>query len=225
MSKLKKVLLLVGSPKTTSSASFSIGNNLLLKLEDKGLSIDKEFVYRLIRKDDGQQKLLKKVDDADLIILSFPLYVDCLPAGVIKTLELIRDHKELSQDSKKHAFAVIINCGFPETQHNFVAGKICKIFSEEVGFDWKGALMLGMGGFIAGRGLKNVGRMTKNIIHGFDIAATALAKNEIIPEEAIELVGKKIMPYTLYIKVGNLGWNSQAKKFGTRKKMKDRPYL
>ncbi len=225
MSQQNKVLLLVGSPKTHSSASFSLGNSLLLKLEEKGLLIDKEFVYRLIRKDDGQQKLLKKVDEADLIILSFPLYIDCLPAGVIKALELIRDHRKPFKTSKRQGFAVIINCGFPETQHNVVAAAICKIFARDVGFEWKGALTLGMGGFIAGRGLKEVGGMGKNIILGFDIAATALAKNDMIPEEAIELVGKKVMPYTLYTKMGNLGWNLQAKKFDARKKIKDRPYL
>jgi len=225
MSKPNKALLLVGSPKTSSSTSFSLGNSLLLKLEEKGLLIEREFVYRLIRKEDGQQKLLKKVDDADLIILSFPLYIDCLPAGVIKILELIRDHRKLLLVSKKQAFTVIINCGFPETQHNFVAADICKIFAKEVGFDWKGALTLGMGGFIAERGLKNEGGMVKNIILGFDIAAAALTKDDVIPEEAIELVGKKVMPYSLYTKMGNLGWILQAKKFGARKKIKNRPYL
>ena len=71
-------------------------------------------------------------------------------------IKLIRDHRKLLLDSKKQAFTVIINCGFPETQHNFVAADICKIFAKEVGFDWKGALTLGMGGFITERGLKNV---------------------------------------------------------------------
>ncbi len=225
MSKPNKVLLLVGSPKTSSSASFSLGNFLLLKLEQNGLIIEREFVYRLIRKDVGQQKLLMKVDDADLIILSFPLYVDCLPAGVIKALELIRDHRKAMQNSKSQAFAVIINCGFPETQHNFVAARISEIFARDVGFDWKGALTLGMGGVIGGRALEKAGGMVKNLILGFDIAATALAKGDIIPEEAIELVGKKVMPYSLYTKMGNLGWILQAKKFGARKKIKDRPYL
>lgn len=225
MSKQIKVLLLVGSPKNSSSTSFSLGNSLLLKLEENGLLIDKEFVYKLVRKDDGQKKLLLKVDNADLIILSFPLYVDCLPAGVIKTLELIRDHRKLLENSRRQAFAVIVNCGFPETQHNFVATEICKIFAREVGFDWKGALTLGMGGAIGGRTLEGRGGMVRNVILGFDVAATALAKGDMIPEEAIELVGKKFMPYTLYTKMGNLGWNSQAKKFRVRKKIKDRPYL
>ena len=67
--------------------------------------------------------------------------------------------------------------------------------------------------------------MVKNIILGFDIAAAALTKDDMIPEEAIELVGKKVMPYSLYTKMGNLGWILQAKKFGARKKIKNRPYL
>ncbi|MHA1104561.1 MAG: hypothetical protein ACTSPN_02440 [Promethearchaeota archaeon] len=225
MSQQNKVLLLVGSPKTHSSASFSLGNSLLLKLEEKGLLIDKKFVYKLIRKDDGQKKLLLKVDEADLIILSFPLYIDCLPAGVIKALELIRDHRKPLQDSKRQAFAVIINCGFPETQHNVVATAICKIFARDVGFEWKGALTLGMGGAFGRKSLEERGGMVRNVMKGFDIAVTALAKGKMIPEEAIELVGKKFMPYSLYTKMGNLGWNLQAKKFDARKKIRDQPYL
>lgn len=225
MSKQIKALLLVGSPKGSSSTSLSLGNSLLLKLEEAGLLIDKEFVYKLVRKDEGQKKLLMKVDNADLIILAFPLYIDCLPAGVIKALELIRDHRKPLQDSKRQSFAVIINCGFPETQHNFVAAAICKIFARDVGFEWKGALTLGMGGVFGRKSLEKRGGMVRNVIKGFDIAATALTKGEMIPEEAIELVGKKFMPYTLYTKMGNLGWNLQAKKFDAQKKIKDRPYL
>ena len=44
------------------------------------------YLYKLLKKEDGQKKLLLKVEDATLIILAFPLYVDCLPAGVIKAL-------------------------------------------------------------------------------------------------------------------------------------------
>ncbi|MBY9017906.1 MAG: hypothetical protein KGD66_03640 [Candidatus Lokiarchaeota archaeon] len=149
----------------------------------------------------------------------------CLPAGVIKALELIRDHRKPLKTSKRQAIAVIINCGFPETQHNVVAAAICKIFARDVGFEWKGALTLGMGSAFGRKTLEERGGMVRNVIKGFDIAAAALTKGEMIPEEAIELVGKKFMPYSLYTKMVNLFWNLRAKKFDARKKIKDRPYL
>ncbi len=225
MKKYENALLLVGSPKGALSTSVSLGNSFTSRLEELGLSVDTEYLYKLVKKEDGQKKLLSKVEDADLIILAFPLYIDCLPAGVIKALELIAENRQSMSNLKKQGFVVIINCGFPETQHNNVAVSICKIFAREAGFEWRGALALGMGGVFGRKSLEERGGMVRNVTKGFDIAAQALSVGEKIPEEAIELVGKKFMPISLYTKMGNLGWNFQAKKFGARKKIKDQPYL
>ena len=225
MNKNANILLLVGSPKSASSTSNSLGDYLISHLEQLDLSVDKEYIYKLVRKKEGQKKLLTKVEEADMIILAFPLYIDCLPAGVIEALELIADRRKSKKDRKKQRFAIIINCGFPETQHNNTAIAICKIFAREVGFEWKGALSLGMGGAIGGRSLEDRGGMVRNVIKGLDLAVQALAEGEDIPEEATELFGKKIIPISLYTKVGNMGWNRQAKKYGVRKKIEDQPYL
>jgi len=198
---------------------------LTLRLEELGLSVEKEYIYKLIRKDEGKKKILFKVDNADLIILAFPLYVDCLPAGVIETLELIANHRKSLNNPIKKGLVVLINCGFPEAEQNNTAVAICKIFAREVGFEWKGALALGMGGAIGSRSLEERGGMVRNVKKGFILAAQALAEGSNIPEEAIELVAKRFMPITLYTKMGNLGWNRQAKKFGARKKIKAKPYL
>jgi hypothetical protein len=225
MNKNANILLLVGSPKSASSTSNSLGDYLISHLEQLGLSVDKEYIYKLVRKEEGQKKLLTKVEEADMIILAFPLYIDCLPAGVIEALELIADRRKSKKDRKKQRFAIIINCGFPETQHNNTAIAICKFFAREVGFEWKGALSLGMGGAIGGRSLEERGGMVRNVIKGLNLSAQALAEGKDIPEEATELFGKKFIPISLYTKVGNMGWNRQAKKYGVRKKIEDQPYL
>ncbi len=225
MNKDENILLLVGSPKGSSSTSASLGNYLTLRLEEFGLSVEKNYIYKHIRKEEGQKELLSKVNNADLIILAFPLYIDCLPAGVIKALELIANHRKSLNNSKKKGLVVLINCGFPEAEQNNIAIAICKIFAREVGFEWKGALALGMGGAIGGRSLEERGGMVRNVRKGYNLAAQALSEGRDIPEEAIELVAKRFMPITLYTKMGNLGWNRQAKKFGARKKIKAKPYL
>ncbi len=50
MNKDDNVLLLVGSPKGSSSSSTSLGNYLTLRLEEFGLSIEKEYIYKLRKK-------------------------------------------------------------------------------------------------------------------------------------------------------------------------------
>jgi len=225
MNKNDNVLLLVGSPKGSSSTSNSLGDYLISRLEQLGLTIGKEYIYKLVRKEEGQKKLLTKVEEADMIILAFPLYIDCLPAGVIKALELIADHRKSKRDREKQEFAIIINCGFPETQQNNTAIAICKNFSREVGFEWRGALSLGMGAAVGGGSLEERGGMVRNVIKGLDLAAQALSKGKDITDEATEFFGKKFIPISLYTKMGNMGWNKQAKKYGARKKIKDQPYL
>jgi len=225
MNKNDNVLLLVGSPKGSSSTSNSLGDYLISRLEQLGLTIGKEYIYKLVRKEEGQKKLLTKVEEADMIILAFPLYIDCLPAGVIKALELIADHRKSKRDREKQEFAIIINCGFPETQQNNTAIAICKNFSREVGFEWRGALSLGMGGAVGSGSLEERGGIVRNVIKGLDLAAQALAEGKDITDEATEFFGKKFIPISLYTKMGNIGWNKQAKKYGARKKIKDQPYL
>ncbi len=228
-----KVLLLVGSPKAPSSklglsgASDSLGSFMTSRLEEIGFSTEKEYIYKLIRKEEGQKKLLSKIDNADLIILTFPLYVDCLLAGVINALELIANHrKSLNQsDKNKIGFVVLINCGFPEAVQNDTAIAICKIFAREVGFEWKGALPFGMGGVMGAKSLKKLRGMVRNITGGVNIASQALAEGKNIPEELFELVAKPMMPIALYTKMGNFGWKRRAKKFGAHKKIKAKPYL
>ena len=225
MNKNENVLLLVGSPKNSSSTSAALGDYLTLRLEELGLSIEKEYIYKLIRKEEGQKKILSIVDNTDLIILAFPLYVDCLPAGVIETLELIANHRKLMNNPKKIGFVVLINCGFPEAEQNNTAIAICKIFAREVGFEWKGALSLGMGPAIEGKPVEERGGMVRNLKKGYNLAAKALAEGKIIPEEAYELVMKRFIAKSLYTKIGNLGWKRQAKKFGVREIIEAKPYI
>ena len=217
-------LLLIGSPKGPLSTSATLGKNLISGLEKFDFSAEEIYIYKLIKKEDKQKELLLKIDRAELIILAFPLYVDCLPSGVIKALELISDYRKLQDNPKKQRFAVIINCGFPEAEHNNTAIRICRIFSREVGFEWMGALKIGMGGGLGGKTLEERGGMVRNIVSGFKIAAKALAQGKQIPEEAFELVSKPMMPRKMYTSMGNLGWNIQAKQFGVRKKIKNTPY-
>ena len=225
MNKQQNILILIGSPKGKSSTSNSLGDYFSSKLQEFGLSVEKNYIYKIVKKPEREKELLSKVNNTDLIILAFPLYVDCLPAGVIEVLELIANHRKSLGTEKKIGLVVLINCGFPESEQNNTAIKICTIFAHEVGFEWKGALSLGMGGAVGGRALEERGGMVRNLKKGYDLAAQALAEGNIIPEEAIELTAKRFIPKKLYTMMGNFMWNRQAKKFGIRKKeIKNKPY-
>ena len=164
------------------------------------------------------------IERADLIILSFPLYVDSLPAPVIKAMELIREERNEIESKKTQNFIAISNNGFPEASQNITTLQICRIFSRDCGFIWRGGIAVGGGGAINGIPLDERGGMVRNVIKGLDIAAHALKDGKDIPQEAIDLLSKKFIPYNFYRAFGNLGWRLQARRNGVKKKLKDKPY-
>ncbi|MFX0040377.1 MAG: NAD(P)H-dependent oxidoreductase [Promethearchaeota archaeon] len=220
----KKALLLVGSPRVEKSTSESLGNYLISKLEELGMKSEKGFIHRLINREEKIQSLFKMIDRADLIILTFPLYVDSLPAPVIKAMEFIKEERDQLETKKSKSFIAISNNGFPEGHQNNTALHICRIFAEDCGFIWKGGLALGQGGSIGGIPLLERGGMVRNVVKGLDITAQAMIDDKEIPQEAVELFSKKFIPNFFYNSIVNLGWRLQKRKYGTKKKIREKPY-
>lgn len=224
MSSNKKALLLVGSPRVENSTSASLGNYLISKLEEFGMKTEKGFIHRLVNREEKIQNLFEMIDRADLIILSFPLYVDSLPAPVIKAMELIKKERDQLVSKNPKNFIAISQNGFPEGYQNKIALQICRIFAKECGFIWKGGLALGQGGSIGGFPLLERGGMVRNIVKGLNITAQAMVEDKEIPQEAVDLFSKKFIPNSLYNLVVNLGWRRQARKYGTKKELRDKLY-
>ena len=45
-----------------------------------------------------------------------------------------------------------------------------------------------------------------------------------VPQAAVDLMAKPMMPTWLYLIGGNLGWHLEARKNKVRKKLRERPY-
>jgi multimeric flavodoxin WrbA len=225
MNPPKKALLLIGSPKVTRSTSESLGTYLLDKIRERGAETEKLMIAPAVKTDNGIDGLLKALDRSDLIILAFPLYIDSLPYPVIKALELIALHWQKTGGAGKRRLAAICNCGFPEAKHTDTALAICRQFTRETGIKWAGGLGLGGGEYIDGRHLNERGGMVRNIKRSLEITADTLSRGEAVPEEAIKLMSKRLMPVWLYLLVGGLGWKGRAWKNKALAKIHDKPYL
>ncbi|MFW9929284.1 MAG: NAD(P)H dehydrogenase, partial [Candidatus Thorarchaeota archaeon] len=193
------------------------------KLEELGLKSEKLYIHRLVNREEKINELFQGIERADLVVLSFPLYVDSLPAPVIKAMELIFANKNTIISEKSKNFIAIANNGFPEASQNETALQICRIFSRDCGFTWKGGIAV-VGGAIGGKPLQERGGVVRNVINGLDISAHALIDDEEIPQEAIEITSKSVIPSSLYRIVGNLGWKRMAKRYGAKGKLKGKPY-
>lgn len=223
MLKEKTALLLVGSPKKSNSSSDSIGSYLLDKLSENEYSTKKLNTLSSLSDNADIETLLEAVNSSELIILTFPLYVDSLPAGVIKSFELIAEHRAKNKTTSAPRMIAIANCGFPESFQTRTALDICQCFANSVGFKWNGSLALN-GGVIAGRPLKEQSGILKNVIKSLDLTCEALVNNQLVPSEAKNLMEKQFVPKWLYLFIGNKGWKKAAKKNGCKDELYARPY-
>lgn len=216
--------LLIGSPKGPRSVSDAIGTYLLERLKEHGVSTNKHYIQQALASDQGSNALLSSVAEADIIILVAPLYADSHHSGVIKMMELVHENHKIQKRNKRRIMTAISNSGFPEARHNDVSLAISRKFALECGFEWAGGLALGGGQSISGVRLEKAGGRVRNVKKALDLAAAALAKGEAIPEEAVALMAKPMVPKWLYLLIGNIGWHLQARKKGCREKLDRRPY-
>lgn len=223
MLKQKKVLLLIGSPKPKNSTSESLVNYLLEGLIKRGCSCEKIHLLSMLR--NNAEELIEKVNTTDVLIIVFPLYVDSLPSPLTKALELITDKRKEKGADINQTLVAISNSGFPESFHNDTALKICKCFASKNNFKWLGGLPMGSGGAINGRPIEQFGGMTRNIVKALDMTTEAIVNDEIIPNEAIEMISTKMFPNWLYTLAGNRDWKTQAKKFNMHKQLYAKPYI
>jgi len=218
----RRAVLLVGSPRTSKSTSFSLGDYLQAQMAKQGVETQTIHLYTTLSSPAKRQALFAALDSADLIVLAFPLYVDSLPAPVTAALELIAAQRAGKRSTQR--FVAITNCGFPEAHHCDSALAICARFAEQAGLIWAGGLALGEGGMINGTPLPAMGGRTRKARQSLDMAATALANGHAIPRAAVDLMAKLSVPAWLYLMIAGLNWRLQAKQYKVQQQMRKAPY-
>jgi NAD(P)H-dependent FMN reductase len=225
-----KALLIVGSPKGKRSVSHALGSALLTRLEAGGMAVEEALVSSVLKSSEERHRLYRLADEADLVIVSFPLYVDQLPAPLVQTLELLADRRAGAQGATpwpgplEQRLVAVVQCGFYEDHQNRPAVAIVRQFAKETGFAWAGALTMGAGGALAGRSLDKAGGMARNAVKALELAAASLAAGGNVPEEATKLMAKPLMARRLYHLAANWGFKRLLKKHGARARAYDRPY-
>lgn len=218
-----KVLLLVASPRGMASTSNSLGDHLLVRLEERGLALKKLCLHPALADEKKMAELLAAIDACSLLVTAFPLYVDHLPAPLIELLRQVAERRQGRQGETRQSLVALVNCGFPETVHCRPAGDIMRLFSASAGFRFLGCLAMGMGGAIGNRPLAKAGFIVRHQLKALDQAAGFLAEGKAIPAGVIELAGRPMMPRWFYNWVADRGWKTAAKKHGSTDRLHDTP--
>jgi NAD(P)H-dependent FMN reductase len=226
--KPQKAVFLIGSPRGKKSASRALAERLMAGLSGRGVASEIHSLTRAVESEEKAAAMLEAVEKTDILVFSFPLYVDQLPAPVVWTLERIAERRKQGRSDRHAWLAAIVQSGFPETHQNLPAVEIMRRFAESSGFRWAGGLAMGMGGAAGGQDNEKREGMLRNVFRGLDLAAVGLSQDRPIPGEAVSLFARKLMPHWLYFLMANFGWRQQARKHAKTKREKidlyARPY-
>jgi hypothetical protein len=199
------IALINGSPKAKDSAS-----GCLLE-EMKGLL--KESMITEYRFQKPGLLNPKEVLEHDVLVFSFPLYVDGIPSHLLYCL------KELAKHRREHRAELtvyaICNAGFYEGHQNQNALQMLKNWCVKCQMTWGGGIGIGGGGMVQGM---------KNVPHGKGPKKNSSAALDVLADNILSGgCGENIyvnpgIPRFLYKLAAELGWKQVAKANGLKKK-------
>ncbi len=163
--------------------------------------------------------------NADTILVIFPLYTDSMPGIVKEFFENVIDTD--IKTPKKIGF--IVQSGFPEAIHSIYVERYLEKFAKRIKSDYLGTIIKG-----GVEGIQIMPKsMTKKLFRSFEILGEHFAKNEAFSPEINEILRKpfKMSPARIFLfkqlsKTGltNFYWNSNLKKNNAFRNRFDKPF-
>lgn len=219
-----KVLLFIGSPKVGKSVSGTIGEYLCRGLEKRGVGVETVNIYKSLKTEDQFKTLAGQIQSAGSLVFIGPLYVDSLPAKVIEVLEFIYKENKHAGSSNAKRFSAISVCGFPEASQNSTALDIYQCFCQRTGFKWIGGLGIGMAEAFLSMSEKKAYPLLRHVYKSFDMFADATAKGEKLPDQAVRLAARPVLPKWLFLLIATVTWKKAAKKNNVQDCIDAMPY-
>ena len=187
--------LISGSPKIKPSNSMFFLNKIKPYLEEYS-------IYELKKHQYGE--IIQSIEESEVIVLAFPLYVDSPTSLTLGFLDYIIDNKI---DLKGKQVYNIINCGFRDGNQNTTAANIMTAWCKKNNATYSGSLLIGAGEVIGDKKYKYISNKAMNSLNKFG----KIIKNKEITEDIITTVD--ILNDRLYCFFANLSWTKNGKKF------------
>lgn len=192
------------------STSEALARGLAAALEAQGTRCTLLHAAAFIKPGAAAERALATMLAADLLVVSAPLYVDGLPYLTIRALE--RLGRQLgAQGGGPGRLVGILNCGYPEAVHNRSALRQLRHFAEQHGVAWGGGLALGGGEIIQGRPIDDHPLLLRRPISALQQAGAALGSGLPVPEAAIALIARPLVPAGLFRRLAGIRWIRDAR--------------
>lgn len=224
---MKKILCINGSPRGKKATSFA----LLEYINDYILTSDKEILSLSSFQKTNYETPIKKVMEATDIIIAFPLYVDCIPALLQDFMEKYNDVYRINKKNMEKKLYIIINCGFPETEHTETAMEVMRCFADMSGFKWQLGIGIGMGGMVNPNEIPPTVGIVRPVYNELMKIPSGINNGKINNREEpvsfvtprINIVGRRLM-IKFYNFMGNRGMKQRSGKNGVKQLLKAKPY-
>ena len=217
---MTRIAAINASPKTRES----ISGMLIEKMEEiLNTKIEVTQAVQLTRPEKSPEAVSKTVAgilNADVLLVVFPLYVDSLPAPLIKLLTLLEQAAKASSPLPK--VYAICNCGFYEAEHTRLALRMVRHFARSAGLTWGYGIGVGCGGFVYAT-RNNMGKgPAANVYTALCALGEAIRNSKVEAHDDVFVTPG--IPRFLYKLGGHMGWRQTARKNGVQRKLGDRPH-
>jgi hypothetical protein len=205
-----KIAFINGSPKEKNSSSGCILQELKPFL-DKDSNVVSEFCFR---KPNLDEKEMEQIAECQVLIFSFPLYVDGIPSHLLNCLAQLESYFTAIKEKEITVYS-LINCGFFEGHQNKLALEIMENWCIKTGLRWGQGIGIGGGGMLLA--IKNVPighGPKKNLGKAFD----RFVKNILSRSSGENLLVSANFPRLLYKFSAEIGWMQAIKANGLKRK-------
>ena len=205
-----RVALVSASPKVEQEWAVSafLAKYAASHLNSESLAIDTIPVRHVLMHHETTPAF-ETIQNADAIVLIFPLYFFCMPAMLTRFLQDFAAAK--LKAAKDCAVYALVNCGFPEPEINLEAMRVVEQFALQTGRSYGGGVMIGCGGMILGaQGAPFMRDVMGHVDDLFARVDADLSHTASIESKIVATAPK--FPRALYFLAGNAGWRSTARK-------------
>ena len=217
---MKNIVLISASPKINEQ---SVSKEFL---DMAGSHIDGEIFSKTfidVRKSISAHNLLEDFETlskADVLIISFPLYVFCMPGMLTRFLADYYNYYTASGIVKnKIKVYAIVNCGFPEPEINLEAVRVIKSFSQHINAEFRFGVLIGGGPMmIAAKNAPFMKKAVQKLHDAFSSIETDINHENSDKMEPIYVDFDFLFSRRLYLFMGGRGWITLARKNGLQKR-------
>ena len=218
----RRAVLWVGSAKRPgTSTSEALGTALVRRLEARGWDCRTLHAAKVTKFGRvGSPELVDAARAASVLVVASPVYIDCLPALVLKGLGDVVDGV---RNGDAPAVLPIVQCGFPEATHTRLAVELVACGAVQSGMPWAGHLALGGGPSIGGSEIDS-GRRFRRLQAVLDRVADALVAGDPVPPDLTSELYAPVVHPTVYRWFGNIGILAGSVRQGSFRELWQQPF-